>query len=108
MFVSISHQSNKDLQDALSSLSDDKTIEITDKEGVPMLRKLKDDREYSRTAAEEIKNDIVDSNTANPANPANPAEQMGDNPFAQMEQMMQSSEIVIANKYPNQLTSKKC
>jgi len=92
--LSISHQSNKDLQDALSSLSDDKTIEITDKKVASDVKKIKKMTEnIQEPIAEEIKNDIVDSNTANPANPANPAEQMGDNPFAQMEQMMQSSEI---------------
>ena len=38
----------------------------------------------------------------------NPAEQMGDNPFAQMEQMMQSSEIgKIAQQVSETLTSKE-
>ena len=84
--LSINHQSNKDLQDALSSLSDDKTIEITDKKIASDVKKIKKMTEnIQEPIAEEIKNDI------NEANPANPAE--GDNPFAQMEQMMQSSEI---------------
>ena len=83
--LSINHQSNKDLQDALSSLSDDKTIEITDKKVASDVKKIKKMTEnIQEPIAEEIKNDIVE---------ANPAEQMGDNPFAQMEQMMQSSEI---------------
>ena len=87
--LSINHQSNKDLQDALSSLSDDKTVEITDKKVASDVKKIKKMTEnIQEPIAEEIKNDIVE---ANPSNPANPAE--GDNPFAQMEQMMQSSEI---------------
>ena len=87
--LSINHQSNKDLQDALSSLSDDKTIEITDKKIASDVKKIKKMTEnIQEPIAEEIKNDIVETN---PANPANPLE--GDNPFAQMEQMMQSSEI---------------
>ena len=87
--LSINHQSNKDLQDALSNLSDDKTIEITDKKIASDVKKIKKMTEnIQEPIAEEIKNDIVE---ANPANPVNPLE--GDNPFAQMEQMMQSSEI---------------
>ena len=86
--LSLNHQSNKDLQDALSSLSDDKTIEITDKKVASDVKKIKKMTEnIQEPIAEEIKNDIVEGN------PANPVEQMGDNPFAQMEQMMQSSEI---------------
>jgi hypothetical protein len=90
--LSINHQSNKDLQDALSSLSDDKTIEITDKKIASDVKKIKKMTEnIQEPIAEEIKNDIVKANPANPANPANSLEE--DNPFAQMEQMMQSSEI---------------
>ena len=77
--------SNKDLQDALSSLSDDKTVEITDKKVASDVKKIKKMTEnIQEPIAEEIKNDIVE---------AKPVDQMGDNPFALMEQMMQSSDI---------------
>ena len=39
--LSLNHQSNKDLQDALSSLSDDKTVEITDKKVASDVKKIK-------------------------------------------------------------------
>ena len=79
--LSLNHQSNKELQEALTNLSDDKTIEITDKKIASDVKKIKKMTEnIQEPIAEEIKEDIKQ--------PTNE-----DNPFAQMEQMMNSSEI---------------
>ena len=71
--LSLNHQSNKDLQEALSNLSEDKTIEITDKKVASDVKKIKKMTEnIQEPIAEEVKED---------------------NPFSQMEEMMNSSEI---------------
>jgi len=77
--LELNYRSNKDLQDALSDLSDDKVIEITDKKVASDVKKIKKMTEnIQEPIAEDIKEQVTESN---------------DNPFAQMEQMMQSSEI---------------
>ena len=69
----INHQSNKDLQEALSNLSEDKTIKITDKKVASDVKKIKKMTENIQgPIAEEVKEG---------------------NPMDHMEQMMNSSEI---------------
>ena len=75
--LSLNHQSNKDLQEALSNLSEDKTIEITDKKVASDVKKIKKMTEnIQEPIAEEVKEPVKE-----------------DNPFSQMEEMMNSSEI---------------
>ena len=81
--LSLNHQSNKDLQEALSNLSENKTIEITDKKVASDVKKIKKMTEnIQEPIAEEVKSI---SEVKEPSNE--------DNPFAQMEEMMNSSEI---------------
>ena len=85
--LSLNHQSNKDLQEALSNLSENKTIEITDKKVASDVKKIKKMTEnIQEPIAEEVNG--TNDGTNDGTNQNN-----GDNPFAQMEQMMQSSEI---------------
>ena len=78
--LSLNHQSNKELLEALSNLSEDKTIEITDKKVASDVKKIKKMTENIQgPIAEEVQQ------------PQQPSTE--DNPFAQMEQMMNSSEI---------------
>jgi len=82
--LELNYQSNKELQDALSDLSEDKTIEIKDKKIASDVKKIKKMTEnIQEPIAEEVKEPSVSNPVGNP----------GDNPFDQMEQMMQSSEI---------------
>ena len=82
--LSLNHQSNKDLQDALNELSEDKTVEIKDKKIASDVKKIK---KMTENIQEPIAEDIND----NMANESNNIEE--DNPFAAMEEMMQTSEI---------------
>jgi len=76
--LDLNHRSNKDLLDALSDLNDNKTIEITDKKVASDVKKIK-------KMTENIKDPIAEEvNTPQESEP---------NPFADMEQMMNSSEI---------------
>ena len=79
--LALNHQSNKDLQNALSDLNDNKTIEITDKKVASDVKKIK---KMTENIQEPIAEDISTTNQNDNIN---------DNPFAAMEQMMQSSEI---------------
>jgi hypothetical protein len=75
--LSLNHQSNKDLQEALYNLSENKTIEITDKKVASDVKKIKKMTEnIQEPIAEEVKEPVKE-----------------DNPFSQMEEMMNSSEI---------------
>jgi len=73
--LSLNHQSNKDLQDALQNLSDNKTIEITDKKVASDVKKIK---KMTENIQEPIAEDIQSEE---------------ENPFSDIEQMMNSSEI---------------
>jgi len=74
--LSINHKSNKELQEALTNLSDNKTIEITDKRVASDVKKIKKmTQNIQEPIAEEVKQPCKD------------------NPMDQMEQMMNSSEI---------------
>jgi|TARA_B110001469_G_C9562553_1_gene279053 hypothetical protein len=87
--LSLNHQSNKDLQNALSNLSENKHIEIKDKKVASDVKKIKKMTEnIKEPIAEDIssKEYIPSNEDSNEGNP-------GDNPFSQMEQMMNSSEI---------------
>ena len=79
--LSLNHQSNKELLEALSNLSEDKTIEITDKKVASDVKKIK---KMTENIQEPIAEDVHKSGQE----PVNE-----ENPFAQMEQMMNSSEI---------------
>jgi len=86
--LELNYKSNKELQDALRGLSDDKQIEITDKKVASDVKKIKKMTEnIQEPIAEEVKEPIKDTsvNTSD--------DTPDDNPFSQMEQMMQSSEI---------------
>ena len=82
--LSLNHQSNKDLQDALNELSEDKTVEIKD-------RKIASDVKKIKKMTENIQEPIAEDINDNMANESNNIEE--DNPFAAMEEMMQTSEI---------------
>ena len=79
--LALNHQSNKELQEALSNLSENKTIEITDKKVASDVKKIK-------KMTENIQEPIAEDVSSNENTPSKE-----DNPFAQMEQMMNSSEI---------------
>ena len=82
--LSLNHQSNKDLQDALNDLSEDKTVEIKDKKIASDVKKIKKMTEnIQEPIAEDISNNTTDE--------SNNIEE--DNPFAAMEQMMGATEI---------------
>ena len=83
--LALNHQSNKDLQNALSDLNDNKTIEITDKKVASDVKKIK---KMTENIQEPIAEDISSNNKSD-----NQSDNQSDNPFAAMEQMMQSSEI---------------
>jgi len=86
--LELNYQSNKELQDALSDLSEDNTIEIKDKKVASDVKKIKKMTEnIQEPIAEEVKK-LSDSKPV-----VNQGGDQGDNPFGQMEQMMQSSEI---------------
>ena len=83
--LSLNHQSNKDLQEALANLSDNKTIEIKDKKVASDVKKIKKMAEnIQEPIAEDIRSEDIRSENQPDSD---------DNPFGQMEQMMQSSEI---------------
>ena len=82
--LSLNHQSNKDLQDALNDLSEDKTVEIKDKKIASDVKKIKKMTENIQEPIAEDINDNMDSESNNIEE---------DNPFAAMEEMMQTSEI---------------
>lgn len=84
--LALNHQSNKDLQNALSDLNDNKTIEITDKKVASDVKKIK---KMTENIQEPIAEDINSNNQSSNQS----TNQNQDNPFAAMEQMMQSSEI---------------
>lgn len=81
--LSLNHQSNKDLQDALNNLSEDKTVEIKDKKIASDVKKIK---KMTENIQEPIAEDIPDNTT-------DESTKEEENPFEAMEQMMQSSEI---------------
>lgn len=81
--LSLNHQSNKDLQDALNNLSEDKTVEIKDKKIASDVKKIK---KMTENIQEPIAEDIPDNTT-------DESTKEEENPFAAMEQMMQASEI---------------
>ena len=75
--LALNHQSNKDLQSALSELSDNKTIEIKDKKIASDVKKIK-------KMSENIQEPIAEEVQASPSE---------DNPFAGMESLINGSEI---------------
>jgi hypothetical protein len=81
--LSLNHQSNKDLQDALNDLSEDKTVEIKDKKIASDVKKIK---KMTENIQEPIAEDIADNTT-------DESTKEEDNPFAAMEQMMGATEI---------------
>lgn len=76
--LSLNHQSNKDLQDALSDLNQEKKVDIKDKKVASDVKKIK-------KMAENIQEPIAEDINNTPAS--------DENPFSAMEQMMESSEI---------------
>lgn len=76
--LSLNHQSNKDLQDALSDLNQEKKVDIKDKKVASDVKKIK---KMAENIQEPIAEDI--NNTPEP----------DENPFSVMEQMMETSEI---------------
>lgn len=76
--LSLNHQSNKDLQDALSDLNQEKKVDIKDKKVASDVKKIK---KMAENIQEPIAEDI--NNTPEP----------DENPFSAMEQMMETSEI---------------
>lgn len=82
--LSLNHKSNKDLQDALSELNEDKTVEIKDKKVASDVKKIK---KMTENIQEPIAEDISSESTNEQVN------EPQDNPFATMEQMMETSEI---------------
>ena len=81
--LSLNHKSNIELQVALSNLNDDKTIEIKDKKVASDVKKIK---KMAENIQEPIAEDVESKNeTSNIPGP--------DNPFAAIEQMINSSEI---------------
>lgn len=75
--LSLSHQSNKELQSALLSLSQNKTVEIKDKKTASDVKKIK-------KMSENIKEPIAEEV---------PSSQPSDNPFSDMESLINGSEI---------------
>jgi hypothetical protein len=80
--LSLNYQSNKDLQEALDTLHDNKTIEITDKKVASDVKKIK---KMTENIQEPIADDIQD--------PGNQEGKEEDNPFADMEKLINGSEI---------------
>ena len=84
--LELNHQSNKELQDALSNLSENKDLELSNKKVASDVKKIKKMTEnIQEPIAEEITNSSAESNIHGQAS--------ADNPFSQMEEMMNSSEI---------------
>lgn len=83
--LSLNHQSNKDLQEALTNLSEDKTIEITDKKVASDVKKIK---KMTENIQEPIAEEVHKPGQGSEKDPS-----MEGNPFAQMEEMMNSSAI---------------
>jgi hypothetical protein len=84
--LELNHQSNKELQDALSNLSENKEIKLSDKKIASDVKKIKKMTEnIKEPIAEEITNSSIESN--------HQGQTQDDNPFSQMEEMMNSSEI---------------
>ena len=84
--LTINLQSNKDLQAALSELSEDNQAEIKDKKIASDVKKIK---KMSENIKEPIAEDLPSVNNL-PSNTTLPSQ---DNPFSQIDQMMGNSEI---------------
>lgn len=82
--LALNHQSNQELQTALSSLNDNKTIEITDKKIASDVKKIK---KMSENIKEPIAEDM--STTEEPA----PESTNETNPFSDMDNLLNGSEI---------------
>ena len=82
--LALNHQSNQELQTALSSLNDNKTIEITDKKIASDVKKIK---KMSENIQEPIAEDM--STNEEPA----PESTNETNPFSDMENLLNGSEI---------------
>ena len=80
--LALNHQSNKDLQDALNNLSENKVIEITDKKVASDVKKIK---KMTENIQEPIAEEINSKEYKPPGNQSDP--------FLGMEQMMNASEI---------------
>ncbi len=82
--LALNHQSNQELQTALSSLNDNKTIEITDKKIASDVKKIK---KMSENIQEPIAEDM--STNEEPA----PESTNETNPFSDMDNLLNGSEI---------------
>lgn len=82
--LALNHQSNQELQTALSSLNDNKTIEITDKKIASDVKKIK-------KMSENIKEPIAEDMSTN-EEPA-PESTNETNPFSDMDNLLNGSEI---------------
>ena len=82
--LALNHQSNQELQTALSSLNDNKTIEITDKKIASDVKKIK---KMSENIKEPIAEDMSTTEESSPESTNEP------NPFSDMENLLNGSEI---------------
>ena len=82
--LALNHQSNQELQTALSSLNDNKTIEITDKKIASDVKKIK---KMSENIQEPIAEDMSTTKESSPESTNEP------NPFSDMENLLNGSEI---------------
>lgn len=82
--LALNHQSNQELQNALSSLNDNKTIEITDKKIASDVKKIK---KMSENIQEPIAEDMSTNEESAPESSDEP------NPFSNMDNLLNGSEI---------------